>query len=632
MEKNKINIENIPAIIWGDSSEKVYLYVHGQGGSKDEAEQFAKIANKFSYQVLSIDLPEHGERIEEVDSLNPWDVLPELDLVIGYMKLNWEHISLFANSIGAWFSMQGMNNEILERAIFVSPIIDMENLISNMMKYENISQNELKEKQNITTSSGQSLSWRYFKYAAENPISKWDIPTYILFAKDDIFTGNELMKAFATKFTCNLTVIEQAEHWFHTPSQLEVLHSWMEQCLRDSLDNKIISYEIIHLPKDQWKDTIIPIEYTTNDYYDVIITDLDKGFRIDIEKKKLDNAITHTPEEYNFPDRLYKGYWEDEFAWGIVEQGKLIAAIETAPEKWSNRLRITELWVSPEHQRKGIGHELIELAKERLKRERRRALILETQSCNANAIDFYIHEGFSIMGMDTCCYSNDDIDRKEVRFEFAWFPKKNPKLKISDIEIRSEKESDWYDVELMTQQAFWNKHHLGCDEHYLVHKLRQSEDYIPELSKVAVKNGEIIGYIMYSKAKIIDGETSHEVLTFGPLCVRPDWQGGNVGELLMSETMKLASEKGYKGIVIFGEPDYYPRIGFKTCDKFEMTTADGKNFDAFMAYELSPDSMKDIKGKYYYSEVFDNLPSEEVEEYNKKFPKLKKMKFPGQWD
>ena len=96
--------------------------------------------------------------------------------------------------------------------------------------------------------------------------------------------------------------------------------------------------------------------------------------------------------------------------------------------------------------------------------------------------------------------------------------------------------------------------------------------------------------------------------------------------------MKLAANKRYKGIVIFGEPDYYPQIGFKTCDNFNITTADGRNFDAFMGIELSEGSLKGIHGKFYGSEVFDNLPKDEVEEYNKNFPKLKKLRFPGQWD
>lgn len=393
-----------------------------------------------------------------------------------------------------------------------------------------------------------------------------------------------------------------------------------------------MEYEIIHLPKKQWKGTILPISYITEKYYDVIVNKSDKGYAIEIEKRDFTEPVTHTPEEYDFPDKLYEDHWENAYAWGVFVNNELVAAIETNPETWSNRLRITELWVAETYRRQGIGHALIGMAKEQARRERRRAIILETQSCNVNAIDFYQHEGFSLIGMDTCCYENHDLQRKEVRLEFGWFPKEKKKVNPKEIVVRMETVDDWYNVELMTQHAFWNKHHLGCDEHYLVHRLRQDKDYIPELSRIAVKDGQVIGCIMYSKARVVDGTVTHEVVTFGPLCVEPEWQGCGVGELLLRETMKIAAEKGYKGIVIFGEPDYYPRIGFKTCDNFNITTADGKNFDAFMGIELTEGSMKDIKGKFYESRVFENLPKEEVEEYNKKFPKLQKFRYPGQWD
>lgn len=393
-----------------------------------------------------------------------------------------------------------------------------------------------------------------------------------------------------------------------------------------------MEYEIINLPKERWKGTIIPIRYTTDKYYDVIVNKGDRGFTIDIEKKDFTEPVTHTPEEYDFPDKLYADYRENAYAWGVLVNGELVAAIETDKELWSNRLRITELWVAEKYQKKGIGHALIEMAKEQARRERRRAIILETQSCNVNAIDFYQHEGFSLIGMDTCCYRNNDLQRKEVRLEFGWFPEEKKRLKPEEIEIRMETKDDWYSVELMTQHAFWNKHNPGCDEHYLVHKLRQHKDYIPELSRIAVKDGVVIGCIIYSKSRVVDGEDTHEIITFGPLCVAPKWQGCGVGELLLRETMGLAAEKGYKGIVIFGEPDYYPRIGFKTCDNFSITTSDGKNFDAFMGIELAEGSMEGIKGKFYVSEVFSNLQKEEVEEYNKKFPPLQKLRFPDQWE
>lgn len=393
-----------------------------------------------------------------------------------------------------------------------------------------------------------------------------------------------------------------------------------------------MEYEIVHLPKDKWKGTIIPIGYKTDKYYDVVVNGTGNGLDIHIEKKDFEKTVTHSPEEYDFPDKLYEDHWENAYAWGVIVNNELIAAIETDQELWSNRLRITELWVSEKYQKQGIGHALIEMAKEQARRERRRAVILETQSCNVNAVDFYRHEGFNFIGMDTCCYKNNDLQRKEVRLELGWFPQKKKRLNGDDIEIRMETKDDWYNVELMAQHAFWNKHHLGCDEHYLVHKLRESEEYMPELSRIAVKDGQVIGCIMYSKAKVIDGLDTHEVITFGPLCVEPKWQGCGVGELLFMETMILAANEGHKGIVIFGEPDYYPRLGFKTCDNFNITTADGKNFDAFMAIELKEGSMKGIKGKFYESHVFENLSKDEVEEYNKKFPKLQKLRFPGQWD
>ncbi len=391
-------------------------------------------------------------------------------------------------------------------------------------------------------------------------------------------------------------------------------------------------YKIIHLPKEQWKDTIIPIEYTTSQYYDVCVENESNGYMINIKKKDFKEPVSHYPVKYDFPDKLYEEYRKNAFAWGIIEDGKLIAAIETDHEIWSNRLRITELWVDKNYQKKGIGHALIEVAREQARQERRRAIILEIQSCNVNAIDFYMHEGFTLIGMDTCCYKNNDIDRKEVRLEFGHFLERKPRVEKEDIVIREETENEFYATELMTMHAFWNKHFLGCDEHYLVHKLRQCKDYLPELSRVAVWDGKIIGCIMYSKAKVVDGYKTHDIITFGPLCVEPDWQGTGVGEILLRETMKIAADRGYKGIVIYGEPEYYPKIGFKTCEHFDITTPDGKNFDAFMGIELMKDGFKDIKGKFYESDVFEKLGKDEVEKYNERFPFMMKQKFPSQWD
>lgn len=197
--------------------------------------------------------------------------------------------------------------------------------------------------------------------------------------------------------------------------------------------------------------------------------------------------------------------------------------------------------------------------------------------------------------------------------------------------IRKECIEDYHETEQMTQKAFWNLHTPGCNEHLLVHKLRADELYIQELSRVAELDGKVVGTIMYSKAKVINEDKEHEVLTFGPLCVEPGLQNTGIGGLLLETTMQLARESEYKGIIIFGEPGYYPKHGFLTCDHFGITTSKGENFDAFMGIELLPNGLKGVYGKFYEADLFENLPEEEVEEFNKQFLYMEKLRLPGQW-
>lgn len=183
-----------------------------------------------------------------------------------------------------------------------------------------------------------------------------------------------------------------------------------------------MKHPIIPLPREQWQDAVLPIGYTTTEYYDVSLERRADGFALSIQKKPLEEPITRTPQEHDFPDRLFAAHWQGARAWGIVEDGKLLGAIELCAEEWSNRLRVTELWVDPSLQKQGYGHALMEIAKQQARLAHRRALILETQSANANAIGFYLHEDFELIGLDLCCYTNCDIQRKDVRLELGWFP------------------------------------------------------------------------------------------------------------------------------------------------------------------------------------------------------------------
>ena len=182
--------------------------------------------------------------------------------------------------------------------------------------------------------------------------------------------------------------------------------------------------EIVFLPKEKWKGTIVPLGTQSDSYYDVVIDPLcASGGSVSFIKKKAVPKIHHTPEEYDYPDKLYQDYWEDAEAYGVVGiEGELLACIEVCPETWSNRLMVTELWIDEKLRHQGLGKRLMDKAKEIAARDRRRAIMLETQSCNTNAIGFYLHEGFELIGFDKCCYTNHDIERREVRINLGYFP------------------------------------------------------------------------------------------------------------------------------------------------------------------------------------------------------------------
>ena len=141
----------------------------------------------------------------------------------------------------------------------------------------------------------------------------------------------------------------------------------------------------------------------------------------------------------------------------------------------------------------------------------------------------------------------------------------------------------------------------------------------------------IVGSNQNSQSHIRDGAPVHPLLTFGPLCVDPAWQGRGIGERLLGETLPLAAGAGYPGVVIYGEPDYYPRLGFRPCGRFGITTPEGETSAAFMAIELVPGGLADVHGTFYEAAVFHDLPPEAAAAYDRRFPPLEKQRFPGQW-
>jgi predicted N-acetyltransferase YhbS len=192
--------------------------------------------------------------------------------------------------------------------------------------------------------------------------------------------------------------------------------------------------------------------------------------------------------------------------------------------------------------------------------------------------------------------------------------------------LRLETENDFYEVENLTREAFWKNYWEEgatiCNEHLLVNRLRGCASFVPQLNFVAEINGKIAGHIIYTKSKIInDAGEEFEMLTFGPLSVLPEYRGRGIGKELMRRTFDEARRMGFRAVIIFGLPDYYPRVGFRRCAEFGITTADGETFDPFMVYLLYENALDGISGKYFIDPVYESLNEKDTFEFDKKFPK-----------
>ena len=145
-------------------------------------------------------------------------------------KLKSEHksIILIANSIGAFFSMNAEIEDLICKAYFISPIVDMEKLIINMMLWANVTEADLKAKGVIRTDFGEDLSWNYLCYVREHPI-RWKVPTKILYGEKDTMTSETTIRAFAREHNAELTVMAHGEHWFHTDEQMRFLGDWIRK-------------------------------------------------------------------------------------------------------------------------------------------------------------------------------------------------------------------------------------------------------------------------------------------------------------------------------------------------------------------------------------------------------------------
>ena len=206
-------------------------------------------------------------------------------------------------------------------------------------------------------------------------------------------------------------------------------------------------------------------------------------------------------------------------------------------------------------------------------------------------------------------------------------------MHTKEITIRPEKQDDYRAVEHLTREAFWNVYVPGASEHYFVHTMRSHPDFIPELAFVLEKDGEIVGNIMYTKAWLEDenGERK-EILSFGPLCVAPEYQRCGFGKLLIEHSFEAARKMGYDVNVMFGNPGNYVSRGFVSCKKKNISfVVDGNFPTALLVCELVPSALDGRKWMYIPSTAADCCDDTvAVEAFDAQFPPKEKAWMPSQ--
>ncbi|MEA4868727.1 hypothetical protein SDC9_89206 [bioreactor metagenome] len=190
-------------------------------------------------------------------------------------------------------------------------------------------------------------------------------------------------------------------------------------------------------------------------------------------------------------------------------------------------------------------------------------------------------------------------------------------FKINNLIIAETHCDEFAETEELTRKAFWDLFQPGCDEHFLLQRLRDSSCYIPDLDFVAIEEGVIVGHAIATIAAVECVVMSAEenavssgvcagcrVICVGPVSVLPEKQKEGIGCKLLYHLLERAGELGYHAAFLYGHPGYYPRFGFVNAERYGITTRDGKNFDAFMALELRPGALYGITGRFVEDSAF----------------------------
>lgn len=197
---------------------RAILYIHGKGGNAQEVESYRPLCP--GCEILGA----------EYDGSYPWLAQDGIRQAYDALRQTCDTITLLGNSVGCYFAMLALQTCAVDRALFLAPILDMELLIHDMMGWAGVTEESLQRQGVIPVAFGEPLSWEYLQYVRGHPID-WRTPTHILYPARDHLTPREAAESFAASHTGSLTILENAEHYLHTPEEAAFIQKWIHKYL-----------------------------------------------------------------------------------------------------------------------------------------------------------------------------------------------------------------------------------------------------------------------------------------------------------------------------------------------------------------------------------------------------------------
>lgn len=193
-----------------------------------------------------------------------------------------------------------------------------------------------------------------------------------------------------------------------------------------------------------------------------------------------------------------------------------------------------------------------------------------------------------------------------------------------NINIRNEEPKDYKRVEEVAREAFWNLYFPGCHEHFVIHKMRNHKDFIRNLAFIIEVEDQIAGGIFYTHSKIVsEDDKEYKTISFGPVFISPEFHRNGLGKELITHSIQVAKEMGYRAILTLGYPYHYEPYGFLGGKKYNISMPDGKFYKGLLVLPLYEGALDDISGYANFSDVFEVM-DEEVDEFDKSFPPKEK--------